>query len=258
MPDRSPSELEPSDLEHPSRDELQRFVLGDLPAGETDRVLQHLVQGCEPCRAVTASLWSIGTSPEEHPVASSVEYQPAVDRVFSAARRARAELEASRRESERLAAELASLQRAERLARAGSDPRYRSWAFCDLLLRRSRENAADPRRAAALAETAVAVAAGLEPGDCCPLAVIEDLRAAAWGALARARGQLADFAGAEAALRAARGHLAAGTGGGLEKARLLGLEAGLREAQGDSVEASRLRRRAEALQLPFAPARPNG
>jgi hypothetical protein len=192
-----------------------------------------------------------------------VEYQPAVDRVFSAARRARAELEAGRRESERLAAELASLPREERLSRAGSDPCYRSWAFGDLLLRWSRESAGDPRRAAALAETAVAVVAGLEPGLCCPLPVIEDLRAAAWGALARARGQLADFAGAEEALRAAQGHLAAGTGGSLEKACLLDLEAELREAQGNLGEASRLRRRAEALhgrppQLPFAPARPNG
>jgi hypothetical protein len=142
---------------HPSREALQRFVLGDLPPGETSRVFEHLLLGCERCRAFTASLWTIGESAEGCPI----EYEPGLERVFSAARSALEELEAGRGAAERLAVELEELPAERRCSVARDDPRYRSPALCELLLRRSRESVDDPRRAERLGELAVAVAEGL-------------------------------------------------------------------------------------------------
>jgi hypothetical protein len=228
---------------HPSRETLERFVRGDLPAEDTARVLQHLLPGCERCREFTALLWNIGTSPEGY----KVDYERAFERVFSAAREAMAELEAGRGEAETLAAELEGLPAERRCERARGEERYRSRALCELLLRLSRESAEEPQRAESLAELAVAVAEGLDPPDRGPSLVNEDLQAAAWGAVASARVLRADFASAEEALAAAREHLARGTGGCLEKASLLDLEASLRQLQGRATEAASLRRRAFAL-----------
>jgi epoxyqueuosine reductase QueG len=200
---------------HPSREQLERFLLEGLPPEETSRVMQHLVQGCGRCQEVTGSIWPFGSDPEK--VASKrFEYSDAMSRVFSAARRARADLEAGQGEAARLEA----------------------------LLRASQE-ATDPERAVAAAESAVAVAEAL--GEDHPAPVAEDLRARAWGALAEARRLAADLAGAEEALRTSLEHLGRGTGCRLGKARLLEVEAALRAAQGRSEEADRLSRRAARL-----------
>ncbi len=177
--------------------------------------MQHLAQGCSRCQAVTGSFWSFGSDPEKA-AGERFEYGDAMSRAFSAARRARADLEAGQGEAARLEA----------------------------LLRASQE-AADPERAVAAAESAVAVAEAL--GEDHPAPVAEDLRARAWGALAEARRLAADLAGAEEALRKALEHLGRGTGCRLYKARALEVEAALREAQGRSREAARLSRRAARL-----------
>ena len=223
---------------HPSRETLERFVRGELSPEATSRVFQHLLRSCERCRAVTSSQWELGTPPPEIPG----EYEPMFERVFSAARQAREELETGRPEAERLAAELEELPALQRRERARQDERYRSPALFELLMRRSEESSGNPRRAEWLAELAVAVVEGLGSS-----LSNHDLQAAAWGALAAARRRVPDFVGADAALASAWTHLARGTGDRLEKARLLGVEASLREAQGRAAEASRLRGRAEAL-----------
>ena len=228
---------------HPSRETLERFVRGELPPAATSRVFQHLLRGCERCRAVTAMQWDIGTPPAEAPAG----YEPMFERVFSAARQAREELETGRLEAERLAAELEDLPALQRRERARNEERFRSPALFELLLRQSRESAGDPRRAELLGELAVAVAEGLGTKSQTPSLANHDLQAAAWGALAAARRRVPDFVGADAALATAWTHLARGTGDRLEKARLLGVEASLREAQGRAEEALRLRNRAEAL-----------
>ena len=207
-------------------------------------MLRHLLPGCPRCTAVTSAMWTIGTPTEGFPV----QYEHAFERVFSAARRAMEEVASGRCEAERLASELEGLPAAQRCRRARRDPRYHSRALFELLLRWSRETAAeDPCRAASLGELAVAVAEGLGGGARRPSLASEDLQASAWGALAGARRLLPDFAGAEQALANAREHLEQGTNDRLEKAWLLDLEASLREAQGQALEASRLRDRAQAL-----------
>jgi len=228
---------------HPSRAVLQRFVRGELPPDETSQVLRHLLPGCARCNAVTGAMWTIGTPTEGFPV----EYEHAFDRVFSAVRRAMNELSSGRGDAERLMAELEGLPAERRRSVARTDPRYRSRALFELLVRQCREMRDDPRRAVSLGELAVAVAEGLGTTGCGRSPANEDLQASAWGALAGARRRVSDFAGVEEALATAREHLARGTNDRLEKAWLLDLEASLREAQGRSVEASRLRDRAQAL-----------
>jgi hypothetical protein len=228
---------------HPSREALQLFVLGDLSPAGTSRVFEHLLLGCERCRAFTGSLWTIGESAEGCPI----EYESGLERVFSAARYALEELEEGRGAAERLAAELEELPAERRCSAARDAPRFRSPALCELLLRRSRESLEDPRRAELSGELAVAVAEGIAGASGRPSLANEDLQAAAWATLAGARRRLPDRAGFEEALAAARLHLAKGTDDRLEKAWLLDLEASLREDQGRAEEALRLRGRAQAL-----------
>jgi tetratricopeptide (TPR) repeat protein len=229
---------------HPSDEELERLVLGGLAPEEVERVLGHLVLGCERCRGVTAAFWSVGSRPEEDAAALEracrFEYGEALARALAAARSARSVLEAEKQEALRLWAELEPLE-AERRRELLSELRFRSRGLCELLLYICRGG-----KAAETAELAVAVAATLEPPDH-PPALIEDLRARAWSALADCRRRLADLDGAERALETARSHLAKGTGGCLERAVLFDLEAALRHAQGRPDEALRLGRRALAL-----------
>lgn len=77
---------------HPPCEVLERFVRGDLPLGDFSRVFQHLLRGCDRCRAVTSALWNIGMSPE----GCNIEYERTFERVFSNVRRAVGELEAER------------------------------------------------------------------------------------------------------------------------------------------------------------------
>lgn len=203
---------------HPSREQLERFLLDGLPPEETSRVMRHLAQGCGRCREVTGSFWSFGSDPEVA-AGERFEYGDAMSRAFSAARRARAELEAGEGGAARL----------------------------ELSLRRSREEAAtDPGRAVISAGQAVAAAEALGERDH-PAPVIADLRARAWGALAETRCLVMDLEGAEEALGNAREHQERGTGCRLGKARLLAVEAALREAQGRFDEAARFSRRAAHL-----------
>lgn len=180
--------------------------------------MRHLAQGCDRCQEVTGSFWSFGSDPEKA-VGERFEYGDAMSRAFSAARQARADLEAGEGEAARL----------------------ETW------VRASQEEAAtDPGRAVVSAGEAVAASKALEEEEY-PAPVIADLRARAWGALAEARLLAADLQGSEAALENALEHLGRGTGCRLGKARLLEVEAALRAAQGRAEEADRLSRRAARL-----------
>lgn len=180
--------------------------------------MQHLAQGCDRCQAVTGSFWSFGSDPEKA-TGERFEYGDAMSRAFSAARQARADLEAGQGEAARL----------------------------DMWVRTSQEDAAtDPECAVVSAGQAVAASDALGEEEY-PAPVIADLRARAWGALAEARRLAADLDGAEEALVSAREHLERGTGCRLGKARLLEVEAALRAAQGRAEEADRLSRRAARL-----------
>ncbi|HSF41088.1 MAG TPA: tetratricopeptide repeat protein [Thermoanaerobaculia bacterium] len=234
---------------HPTRAELEAFLLGELGEEEGLRVILHLVPGCARCRKVTAALWRIG---EEAPEGWAEErgrfrYEGVLERVFANAREVHATLTAERAAAGGLLAELAGVSFEQRRSLVRTDPRFRSWGLCDLLLHENGERRPDePREAAELAELAVTVAEGLAP-SALPPAVMEDLRARAWGALADARRCLGDLVGAEQAFASAEEHLLRGTDDLLERARLLEILASLRKAQERFDEAVRLLNRTVAI-----------
>jgi hypothetical protein len=109
---------------------------------------------------------------------------------------------------------------ARRLVRIRNDRRFQTWGFHQFLIQRSCTlAAADPRAAADAAELALAVARCLDPADYGEERV-SDFRAEALAALAEAKRQQNDLAGAWVAFEAARDCLWEGTGDPLEKAEL--------------------------------------
>ncbi|HEY7213650.1 MAG TPA: hypothetical protein VIC28_03420 [Thermoanaerobaculia bacterium] len=124
------------------------------------------------------------------------------------------------------------------------DDRFHTWGVCELLLARGAE-AEDPDEASLLAGLTLAGAERLDPArHASP--VVEDLKARAWAVAGDARRRQGELADAEAALRAAAGCLAGGTGDLLVDAHLLEFEAALRREQGRLGEAAALLKLAAA------------
>ena len=133
---------------------------------------------------------------------------------------------------------------ARRLVRIANDRRFQTWGFHQLLLTRSRKLVEhDPKKALELAELALAVAKSFpvaEHGE----ERTADFRAAAWTAIADARGHLGDADGAWDAVDCAEEALEEGTGDPLEKAELEQVKASLFKSLGYDEEAERAARRA--------------
>ncbi len=237
---------------HPSRDELERFMLGELQSDDNRRVLRHLVADCPHCHETTSHLWDIGR--EEETAGGSwweashrAGYDLAIDRVFDRVRKANHQLQGERGQARLLHEELARhpLERQRLLVQ--NSTRFQTWGFCELLLNLSQEGRyADPQEGAKLAEIAVAVAETLD-GVLYGPALLQDLKARAWAYLGNAKRVLSDFRAADHAFQVAESHLARGTGDRLEKARLLDLKASLRNYQGRTEEALALLNRVIAI-----------
>lgn len=45
---------------HPSRDQLERFMLGSLSRAEVQAVVRHLLTQCPGCGRQTRRIWSLG------------------------------------------------------------------------------------------------------------------------------------------------------------------------------------------------------
>jgi tetratricopeptide (TPR) repeat protein len=232
---------------HPSPRDLERFVLGDLDPQATLRVLLHLLPGCDRCREITGALWwssagAAGVDPGDERAAGA-GYTPAVQRVFADLSRAHAQLTAERAAAPLLLAELEREPPERRESVLSADPRCRTWAFCELLLERSRVS---PDPAGLYSRLAVAVVERLDPAAY-PPPVAADLAARCWGEVADIRRLAADLRGAEEALGRSAAWLVRGSGDRLALACLLDRKAALRAAQGRCDEAIRLLRRAGAL-----------
>jgi len=119
-------------------------------------------------------------------------------------------------------------------------PRFRTWAFCELLLDACREwGFQDPPRALQHARLGVEIAERLDReryGE----TRVNDLRARAWATLANAERILTDFRAAEKSFARAEQLLKSGTGDPLEKAFLLLLQASLLGHRQRFAEANRL------------------
>jgi tetratricopeptide (TPR) repeat protein len=109
--------------------------------------------------------------------------------------------------------------------------RFHTWGFCEILLSRSQEqNFQDPSLGESSALLAVEVLDHLEP-SVYGAEPLEDLRARAWGYVGNSRRIKADLQGAEEAFTFAFSFLRLGTGGPMDRAMLLDLNASLLSKQ---------------------------
>jgi tetratricopeptide (TPR) repeat protein len=264
---------------HPTRREIEGFMLGDLSPDATRRVLRHLLADCEHCQETTALMWDVGAgAPPEKTEATDVgdiglegarpegtrdlaepltwepctpsgrfDYDWALDRVFDRVRRVNTALVAERQDAEALFIELMHHPLERRLLLVQNSARFQTWGLCERILEKPGEGLGrEPREAKELAELAVAVAESMSSGVY-GQALVQDIRARAWANLGNANRVLSDFRSAEQCFQVAESHLARGTGDRLERARLLDLKASLRNNQGRTEEATSLLNRAIAI-----------
>jgi hypothetical protein len=55
--------MEPPDLSHPTAEELESFMRGELKRPAVSTLVRHLLTGCPRCVAVTRRLWNLGEAP---------------------------------------------------------------------------------------------------------------------------------------------------------------------------------------------------
>lgn len=244
--------------DHPTRPMLERFVLGDLTTAEMRQVSQHLMEGCEACQRVSASLWERGggeaiTDPRfssfEQDGAGRSSHDEVIDRIFRVILTREAEAARERTQGRELFEELMRHPPARQHLLVSNSVRFRSRTLCETLLEQAHEAGfREPSRATELARLAVTVAdllaeeAGDEGGE-----GIQGLHARAWAQLGNALRINSDHKGAEQAFEAAASLLDARRVTPMEIARVLDLEASLRRDQRRFAEATRLMDRVIAI-----------
>jgi len=119
-----------------------------------------------------------------------------------------------------------------------ADPAFHNWVLGEELIEESRRSlGSDLEQGRELADCAAIVTGALAPGDGFSDALINDLKARAWGIRGEVLRRLADLRGAGEAFVDAQGFLAQGTGDPLEEAGLLELQAWLCRDQSRTPEA---------------------
>ncbi len=128
-----------------------------------------------------------------------------------------------------------------------TEPRFQSWALCELLLDESWQAALEsPERAVHLADLAVGIAAELDEITF-TYALVCDMRARSWAYLGNARRVASDLRLAEKAFELAEMWVARGTGDPLEQARIYELRASLDLDRHHLEEAGQLLRKAMTI-----------
>lgn len=230
-------------IHHPRSAELERFLLGELSARESVRIVGHLLKGCETCCKEMEPLARVLLQPglvPDTPVQVGSEYDFPLFRAFAAARRYAAALARERRESERdgedpLLREVPMPKALDAKART-----LRDWERCENVLARTNDlRFSDPDGMLAGASLAVSLAERIAPEFQDPQA-LADLQARAWAAQGNARRIAGNLAEADADLSRALERSRQGTGDSRLLAHLLDLTASLRIAQRRFEEASQL------------------
>lgn len=212
---------------HLSLEVMAKWLAGDLdPEDLHSQVVPHFLAGCAVCQdrfdQIQRLKQDLGHWDERVAV---FEGQEAPD----------------------LVAELAGLPFDEQLGRVADDPRFQTWAVCQVLLRRSLEAAfEEPAQAVNLAELGVHVVQNL--GTAYDPHWVLDLKARAHACLGNARRVLGELRSAETAFRHAETYLAeSSTGNQQVRAEILDLKASLLRDQKSFDEAFRLLEEAAAL-----------
>lgn len=218
---------------------LERFADGETSVAERRRVLQHLLSGCDSCRATLAP--RIRLIHDQRPSEFSIS------RVLSNV----AELEHQmNREREVATEQYRDFLRhppARQWTLLRNSSRFDSWSFCELLLDSGFEAVFDdPHRSLDLCRMGVTLAERLSYQTYGERSV-EDLRARAWGRTANALRATSDLAGAQQALATAARHLHQGSGEPLEEAEHLYFTASLFRAERRLDDALRAIRRSRRI-----------
>jgi tetratricopeptide (TPR) repeat protein len=159
---------------------------------------------------------------------AAADYGPAFRGLRVRLRDHAAEVACQRQRLPALCERLRGLSADDRRILLRADPAFHNWALGEELIEESRKSlGSDLDSARELADCAVIVTGALEPGGGFSGALINDLKARAWGARGEVLRRLADLRGAGEAFAAAESFLAQGTGDPLEEAGLLELRSAL-------------------------------
>jgi tetratricopeptide (TPR) repeat protein len=240
--------------DHPTREELEKFMRADLTPMEMAIILRHLMTGCRACREITGPLWSLGEGEDgELPPADEsacAAYDAVIDRVLRRVQEEQGQLLEAHHQAAEAYEELLRHPPARQSLLVVNSSRYRSRALCGHLLEKSHEAGfQDPARAIDLSRLALAMAQILDredPRGCRGTHL--NLQARAWAQLGNALRISSDHQEAEAAFERAESLLHdQGRNGLLDRARLLDFLASLRRDQRQYVEAFRLHDRVSAI-----------
>lgn len=232
---------------HPDPVLLSRFGRGQLSRRQSQRIVRHLVAGCEECRQLTIRLLP-PESPSRHgEEGSPLDYSGSFSRVWQRVEQRQHALAAEHAEAPELMRGLLSQSYEQQLSLVTLSVRYRTWALCGLLLDAARERGfQDPVQAVELSRIAVEMATRLDHAHYGGERV-NDLAARAWAALGNAQRIVSDFRAAEKSFTQAERLLKKGTGDPLEKAQVLLLKSSLCGNQQRFREAFRLLDRVVAI-----------
>jgi hypothetical protein len=217
---------------HPSPEELERFLLGELSPRQASPVLAHLLQGCTPCQAkmepMSAVMFGAGRDVREIPQETGSEYDFPLFKALATARRYAASVQTKAEKADRMAS---SLRTAPLLAAADPtarlDGRDQDWLRCEKLIEMCRElRYSDPEDLVLTATLAVEIAERLDP-DLRDVKELADLQAYALAELGNARRVSDDFSGADAELARGMERAGRGTGSPVLLAHLMDLTASL-------------------------------
>ena len=215
--------------DHPPRETLEAFLVGELTSWERRDVVLHLLTSCGECQSVLEPIGAMMFKPGTPCVAAADEslYTGPIEAAFGAVRERKAALERERAEAQLKMAQLLYGRGRNGEALFSDQPGFWTWGLCEALLGMSWDlRASDPAGMLNLAELAVEASERLDPALCGaePLA---DLRTQAWSGLANACRVSDHLALAETAMARACEARKEGTGSPLLRARLAELSASL-------------------------------
>jgi tetratricopeptide (TPR) repeat protein len=213
---------------HLSREILDLFALGDLPAAEAEEVELHL-DVCADCRDRADESSTLLSLPLLDWLGSG--YDRAFDRALLGAAEQFAGLRREVRGAEDLLAELLRDSAPERRRKIREEERFHSLKLCELLRSRSYDHRfSNPEIVRESAELAVGLAQNLDPHRY-GFSLVENTRALSWCSLSNAFRIVADFWRAERALREAWSHYEQSYGDAFTNAELLTFTASLKISQ---------------------------